>query len=127
MALRSRQLGSDSKRLVKPRRVWVKVVPLVAALAIGGGIAAKAVFGKKDPAAEVREEKKSSEKRKEEKKKKKIETLKQILKIRKKLKERGMLPEGKEVLLVTVSDLERKFRDFAEEFGRDEIVDVLME
>ena len=95
MALRTRKLGSDFKRLAKPRKMWIKIVPLVAVLAIGGAVAAKTIFsGKSDSAAEVREEKKTlQEIRKEEKikrQKAKVEMLKRVIKFQM-MRERGRI------------------------------------
>ncbi|MCP4646706.1 MAG: hypothetical protein GY852_03090 [bacterium] len=100
MALRTRKVGSNSTLPAKPKRIWVKVVPLVAALMIGGGVAAKAVFsGKSDAAAEVLEKKKTlQEIRKEERikrQKAKVEMLKRVTKVQM-MRERGQVSWGGE-------------------------------
>lgn len=131
MALRTRKLGSGSKLPAKPRRMWTKIVPLVAVLAVGGA-AAYAVFGgKKGVGAEVQEEKKTrEEKRREEKKKKygeKLETLKRIIKFQR-LKEQGenSWGENEDGVYFPPFD-EKRYMEGLGDYTKNELWDLLSE
>ena|GEM_PF-5881257 len=101
MALPIRRVDSgrvDSKIPAKPRGMWVKVVPLVAALAISGVVAAKTIFGgNTDEGAEVWKEKRTPQEIKSREKlkrqKAKLEMLKGIIKFQK-MKEQGKIGWG---------------------------------
>ncbi len=133
MARKANSLRSAGNGNPNAKRSWFRRHPLASGLLVVG-VAAVSTYlfvsrpwsGRKpvgkEPAAEIR----ANESKKNERKKQ-LDTLRQILKIRKELKEKGML-EGKEgVLHVTVSDLEKKFRTFADGVGKDTLVDVLKE
>jgi len=98
----------------------VKIVPLVAALAIGGAVAAKTIFpGKKNPGVEVQEKKTRAEKKKEEKARKqkaKVEMLKRIIKFQ-------IMKEGKRVGWASEDEGEEGFPVFDEKGYREALWD----